>query len=50
MSKIGIIIDKFGSLREQENEKTKDIEGICFICGHTKFLKFYSKFRKMVNL
>jgi inositol 1,4,5-triphosphate receptor type 1 len=33
----GIIIDKFGDLRESENEKAKDIEGSCFICGISKF-------------
>ena len=32
----GIIIDAFGVLRDQENEKKKDIETICFICGKDK--------------
>ena len=32
----GIIIDTFGSLREKENEKNKDIEDKCFICGNLK--------------
>jgi hypothetical protein len=29
----GIIIDTFGALRDQENEKVKDIRDKCFICG-----------------
>mmetsp|Transcript_22209 Transcript_22209/g.19037 ORF Transcript_22209/g.19037 Transcript_22209/m.19037 type:complete len:420 (-) Transcript_22209:169-1428(-) len=29
----GIIIDRFGSLRESENEKAIDIQERCFICG-----------------
>ena len=29
----GIIIDTFGLLRDKENEKIKDIQQICFICG-----------------
>ena len=37
----GIIIDKFGDLRESENEKAKDIEGLCFICGNSKFKFVY---------
>ena len=32
----GIIIDTFGSLREEENTKNKDIEDKCFICGNLK--------------
>lgn len=32
----GIIIDTFGSLREEESEKIKDIEDKCFICGNLK--------------
>ena len=33
----GIIIDTFGSLREEENAKTSDIQDICFICGLEKY-------------
>jgi hypothetical protein len=29
----GIIIDTFGSLREEENSKFSDINEKCFICG-----------------
>mmetsp|Transcript_5319 Transcript_5319/g.4511 ORF Transcript_5319/g.4511 Transcript_5319/m.4511 type:complete len:127 (-) Transcript_5319:415-795(-) len=32
----GIIIDTFRSLREKEEEKKKDIQEKCFICGHSK--------------
>lgn len=32
----GIIIDTFGSLREAEGEKNRDIEDKCFICGNLK--------------
>lgn len=32
----GIIIDTFGSLREIEMEKNKDIKDKCFICGLNK--------------
>ena len=32
----GIIIDTFGSLREEENTKNRDIEDKCFICGNLK--------------
>lgn len=32
----GIIIDTFGSLREEENNKNRDIEDKCFICGNLK--------------
>jgi len=32
----GIIIDTFGSLREYENDKNRDIEDKCFICGNLK--------------
>lgn len=32
----GIIIDTFGSLREEENIKLADIEDKCFICGNLK--------------
>lgn len=27
-------------LRDQDNEKIKDIRQICFICGHNKFVYF----------
>lgn len=33
----GIIIDTFGSLREKENEKIRDKEDNCFICGNLKY-------------
>jgi inositol 1,4,5-triphosphate receptor type 1/inositol 1,4,5-triphosphate receptor type 3 len=32
----GIIIDTFGSLREEENDKLRDKEDNCFICGNLK--------------
>jgi hypothetical protein len=32
----GVIIDTFGSLREKENEKIRDIEDKCYICGNLK--------------
>lgn len=32
----GIIIDTFRMLRDNENDKLKDIEGICFMCGLKK--------------
>jgi inositol 1,4,5-triphosphate receptor type 1/inositol 1,4,5-triphosphate receptor type 3 len=32
----GIIIDTFGSLREEEGDKMRDIEDKCFICGNLK--------------
>ncbi|CAD8059333.1 unnamed protein product [Paramecium primaurelia] len=32
----GIIIDTFGSLREKESDKIRDIEDKCFICGNLK--------------
>lgn len=32
----GIIIDKFADLREKENIKNRDIEEVCFICGHQR--------------
>ena len=32
----GIIIDTFGSLRENENNKNRDIEDKCFMCGNLK--------------
>lgn len=33
----GIIIDTFGSLREEETEKNEDIYESCFICGNDKY-------------
>lgn len=30
-------------LRDQDNEKIKDIRQICFICGHNKFFFIYFK-------
>ena len=42
---IGIIIDTFSMLRDQENEKIKDIRQICFICGQNKEV-----FDRKVNL
>lgn len=32
----GVIIDTFGSLREEENDKNRDIEDKCYICGNLK--------------
>ena len=32
----GIIIDTFGALRAEENEKMWDIQNKCFICGIPK--------------
>jgi inositol 1,4,5-triphosphate receptor type 1/inositol 1,4,5-triphosphate receptor type 3 len=32
----GIIIDTFGSLREELDIYTKDLENLCFICGFDK--------------
>ena len=32
----GIIINNFGSLRDELNEYTEDLENICFICGFDK--------------
>lgn len=32
----GIIIDTFGSLREKESDKIRDIEDKCYICGNPK--------------
>jgi hypothetical protein len=29
----GIIVDTFGALREEDQEKTEDMEGKCYICG-----------------
>ena len=34
----GIIIDTFGSLREEEEAKIVDIRENCFICGKEKYL------------
>ena len=42
---IGIIIDTFSMLRDQENEKIKDIRQICFICGQNQEV-----FDRKVNL
>lgn len=30
----GIIIDTFGTLREELKDYTDDLKNICFICGH----------------
>jgi inositol 1,4,5-triphosphate receptor type 1 len=32
----GIIIDKFGQLRDQQEEIKKDMLGYCFICGRDR--------------
>jgi len=32
----GIIIDNFGTLREEEKEFRFDIQNICFVCGHDR--------------
>ena len=32
----GLIIDTFGSLRQKDAEKNKDIKEKCFICGNLK--------------
>lgn len=32
----GIIIDTFGSLREEESAKSQDMMDNCFICGNLK--------------
>jgi len=32
----GIIIDTFGSLREQEDDRECDTQDLCFICGYTR--------------
>lgn len=32
----GIIIDTFGSLREELSVYKEDLENICFICGYDK--------------
>ena len=37
----GIIIDTFGSLREEEGNKLNDMVDNCFICGN---LKYYYQF------
>ena len=29
----GIIVDKFGELRDERSDLLKDIEGKCFICS-----------------
>jgi inositol 1,4,5-triphosphate receptor type 1/inositol 1,4,5-triphosphate receptor type 3 len=33
----GIIIDTFGSLREEESNKLSDMVEVCFICGNLKY-------------
>lgn len=33
---IGIIIDNFGTLREEEKEFRYDLQNICFICGNDR--------------
>lgn len=33
----GIIIDTFGSLREEEENKLKDMVDNCFVCGNLKY-------------
>lgn len=33
----GIIIDTFGSLREEESNKLQDMVEVCFICGNLKY-------------
>ena len=33
---LGIIIDTFSKLRTEENEKNKDINDKCFMCGVSK--------------
>lgn len=33
----GIIIDTFGSLREEENAKLADKDDNCFICGNLAY-------------
>lgn len=33
----GIIIDKFGELRQMENDRMEDIEDKCFICANKKY-------------
>lgn len=34
----GIIIDTFGSLREEEASKKEDILNYCFICGNEQYI------------
>ena len=29
----GIIIDTFGALRDETNERAEELENLCFICG-----------------
>jgi inositol 1,4,5-triphosphate receptor type 1/inositol 1,4,5-triphosphate receptor type 3 len=38
----GIIIDTFGSLREEENNKNSDIKDKCFMCGNEKYQLLYN--------
>jgi inositol 1,4,5-triphosphate receptor type 1 len=33
----GIIIDTFGELRDELNDRDKDAKTVCFICGLTKW-------------
>ena len=35
---LGIIIDNFGTLREEEKEFRDDVQNICFICGNDRKL------------
>ena len=34
---LGIIIDTFAVLREEEEKKANDRENFCFICGYDRF-------------
>jgi inositol 1,4,5-triphosphate receptor type 1/inositol 1,4,5-triphosphate receptor type 3 len=34
----GIIIDTFSSLREKSLQKSRDIQEVCFVCGHSREL------------
>lgn len=36
MTNLALIIDTFSLLRDKENEKNRDINEVCFICGHTR--------------
>lgn len=40
MNYIGLIIDTFGSLRDEEQEFQYDITNICFICGFDRYKTF----------
>ena len=35
---LGIIIDNFGILRDEEKKFRFDVQNICFICGYDRFL------------